>query len=272
MVEELNRRTFVSAGLKALPVLGLAASSLSVVKFSGCSANQSSRGFSYSGGKVPQLDPKLDHLATQLITSLKSAGGASTFAGVLNLLNATSSVATVLDWFGYEGGFSKNPSFDKARECETCMRNAKKHLRGRASVHTDVVRPEGKLDDVSLMVSGNLSVQGVINIVQHTGQYLDYRAVPLRNVESGLLVAASNLLREYYPLDERLKPYSVTAIDNRTVSVASHSATRIETPVSTILHIPTLSQFPEYDKGIIFAHLKLDKNNPDNIRWAGLQA
>jgi hypothetical protein len=151
------------------------------------------------------------------------------------------------------------------------MRNAKKHLRGKASVHTDVVRPESKLDDVSVMISGNSSGDAT-TIVQVTTQYSNFRAVPLKNIEPSLLVAASNILREYYPIDERLKPHSVTAIDNRQVSVDGHTATRIETPISTMLHIPTLAQFPDYDRGIILVHRKGDDKNPDNICWAGLRA
>jgi hypothetical protein len=124
--------------------------------------------------------------------------------------------------------------------------------------------------DVAYLVANNLNVPDSNAAVGAT-QYRDAPAVSLREDEPGVALAASLLLGANYNLSGRETTHSLAISKkehgHQNVNGQLVPYTRYETPSISFVHYPRHRRFP---KGVVVAHNKRDRRDPNNLHGAGL--
>lgn len=187
------------------------------------------------------------------------------------LMNAPAALLTMLDRQGFGRTFSSRPDYSDAAQCKgnyECEVGAWRR-RGFGD-YTPVKRPAADRDN-SIMVAGTI---GGGHLVEAEGatQYQGQPAVTLSGNDPGALLAGWLLLAEQYNFSRREAAQGLTAIEKRSVTVNEGvSAVRYETPVSAVIHVPRKSRNSRLrrpSRGVVFAHNKKDRDNPNRIYYA----
>lgn len=229
---------------------------------------------SFSGGRRGCVDPTIEALLLNRNTDGPFVAHAETFVTegtAQQLMSSPGALIEMLDRQGSPRSFSNRPDYADAAQCK---RNYESHgdewqQRGFTD-YTPINRPTADRDN-SLMVAGTVIDRHLVEAEGAT-QYQDYPSVALSGNDPGALLAGWRLLAESYNFSRKEAAQGLTAIDKRSVTVnQGQSATRYETPVSAVIHVPRAvrnSRLGGRSRGVVFVHNKKDRDNPNKIYYA----
>lgn len=188
------------------------------------------------------------------------------------LMDAPRGLLEMIDRQGLERSFSSRPDFTEASQCrKNYERKSESWAQRGFTDYTAVGRP---VADKDISMATGVKTDAARRIVEAEGatQYQGHPAISLSRNDPGALLAGWWLLMEGYTLTRQQAAQALTAIEKRPVEVAEgQSGVRYETPVSAVIHVPRPprnSRLGRRSAGVIFAHNKKDRNNPNKIYYA----
>jgi hypothetical protein len=191
-----------------------------------------------------------------------------------HLMNAPNALLAMIEQQGVDGRFSGRPDLSDASGCKGNYERKVDGWQGRGfPFYTKVGRPAANRE-CSMMGAGEINSSGYLVRAEAATQYKAHPAVALSGNDIGALLVGRSLLGEAYRLSPGEATQSLTAIEKRSVTVnEGQSATRYETPVNAVIHVPRPlrnSRLPRGRRsgGVVFAHNKNDRANPNQIYYA----
>jgi hypothetical protein len=232
---------------------------------------------SFPGGGRRGLDPTIESLLLGREPGGPFVAFAETFVTegtAARLMNAPEALLAMIERQGVDGRFSGRPDLSDASGCKGNYERKVDDWQGRGlPFYTKAARPAANRDS-SLMGAGEIDSSGHLVRAEAATQYKAHPAVGLSGNDIGALLVGRALLDEHYRLSPGEAVQSLTAIERRPVTVnEGQSATRYETPVNAVIHVPRPlrnSRLPRgrRSKGVVFAHNKNDRANPNQIYYA----
>lgn len=228
------------------------------------------------GDDKDQIDETLDRLLAGGRTGNPFVANAQVYlteVGPQQLLDSPSALLNILDNLELGKSFSNRVSY---REASQCLRHFQAHeavWRGRFDSFTDVGRAPADRD-VAYLVAGNITPNNYLGEAQGASQYRGNPAVALMDDDPGVVLAARSLLYQNYTPTQKELAQSLALTDRRPITLDDGQVgTRYETPVNSFVHVPRTrraNRTGRRSRGVVIAHNKRDRRNPNNLYYSGL--
>ena len=226
-------------------------------------------------GPRASLDPTIESLLLGREPGGPFTAYAETFvteAPAAHLMAAPGALLAMIEQQGVDGTFSGRPNLSNASGCKkNYERKVDAWQRRGFPFYTKVGRPPANRDS-SIIGAGEVDSSGHLVRAEAATQYQSHAAVSLSGSDLGALLVGRSLVGGAYNLSPGEGAQSLTAIEKRSVTVnEGQSATRYETPISAVIHVPRPlrnSRLGRRSGGVVFAHNKNDRNNPNRIYYA----
>lgn len=230
--------------------------------------------FGFPGGRRGGIDPSIEALLLGRDPGGPFVAHAETFVTegtAKQLMAAPGALIEMLDRQGFRPDFSDSPDYSNASQCRKNYEGKVDEWQRRGlKDYTPVGRPASDTDN-SIMVAGTVEGRRLVEAEGAT-QYQDYPAVTLSGYDPGAVLAGWRLLTDVYNFSTSHAAQGLTAIDKRSVTVNEGvAAIRYETPVSAVVHVPRpprKGRLGGRSRGVVFAHNKKDRQNPNRIYYA----